>query len=334
MVFSMVLRRRLRISPITPYHDEIRRLRLAGCGTKAISKILQSAGLSRHWSTIHHYLEKWDGSVPTAYQMGIAHLQQKLHIPDELENIVLKKTRGSVIPPNLTTRAKTPSVHIHFIFGPKGGSGKSTFACYLAAWLQQNGEDTELFDWDDGSRSFSRFYPEIIVLPLSRADKVIDLAEDAAEEGRQTTFIVDLPPGHANEILDWFGDLPIDVLERDGIALTGWGCVTSDPSSVASLYHWQQNLRGRIRSFFLVRNHKDGPLNLSPAFSSHFDGSVDLEALVPTMNFLNSRNLPLHRALASSEPLFDATLKQTLKNYLIRLFDQLASCRLKRNSSS
>lgn len=313
----MVLRRRLRIGRISPYHDEIVRLRKTH-GVKSIAKILKLRGVHVHWSTIDRYIRKYGSRVPSARALGIECLQRSI-----CGEVSATQKASHISPADQSLPLEThPSagkngVSIHMVFGPKGGTGKSTFAVLLAEWLEKTGDRIHLIDMDEDSRTLSRERPEAVQWAFPEADDVVILAEDHLVENEHSNIIWDLPPGNSAFFLPWLEEVPAEELNSKGIKLIGWACVTANRDSRDGIRNWIRQFKNLRQHCLLVQNHKDGR-PIPDDLPSSCNGSVDFP-LIPRhlQNILNLRNIPLAATLRTPP-------QPTKSGYL----NQLKSCQL------
>ncbi len=145
---------------------------------------------------------------------------------------------------------------IIFTAGAKGGSGKSTALRFIASWLAAHNVEPCLIDADDENRTLSRFFPQADQITISSV-KAADIIVVKAIEEDEPLILLDLKAGTGREMLQWFADIPFEVLRGMGVTFVCVGSITSSPDSVQSFLNWAAALKGEV-SYVVFRNLKDG----------------------------------------------------------------------------
>jgi CobQ/CobB/MinD/ParA nucleotide binding domain len=120
-----------------------------------------------------------------------------------------------------------------FTAGAKGGSGKTTAACFVVAYVQQHGVTPLIMDLDDESKSLSRFYPEALQVNIHQ-EFAHDVLIEKATSDRHAFILADLKGGTGHGMLHWFLDVPFNDLRQEGVEFVCIGSVTTAPDSVQS----------------------------------------------------------------------------------------------------
>src|SRR5262245_47263467 len=154
------------------------------------------------------------------------------------------------------TRRITMSCTLIFTAGAKGGSGKTTAARFLIAYLRDRGHRPLILDLDDENRTLSRFFPEAVQIGIQR-EFAHDVLIEKAVSQEHDIIVADLEAGTGHEVLKWFLELPFDELNHHGVQLVCVGSITSAPDSVQSFLNWAGSLRDHVR-YLVFRNLKDG----------------------------------------------------------------------------
>jgi hypothetical protein len=181
-----------------------------------------------------------------------------------------------------------------FTAGAKGGSGKTTAACFVVGYVQQHGVTPLIMDLDDESKSLSRFYPEALQVNIHQ-EFAHDVLIEKATSGRHALIVADLKGGTGHEILHWFLDVPFNDLRQEGVEFVCIGSVTTAPDSVQSFLNWPGSLGDRV-GYVVFKNLKDG------------HQLFDYENSVQAAEF-RKRLSPVHVTIPKLSPLYQAELE-------------------------
>jgi hypothetical protein len=181
-----------------------------------------------------------------------------------------------------------------FTAGAKGGSGKTTAACFVVAYVQQHGVTPLIMDLDDESKSLSRFYPEALQVNIHQ-EFAHDVLIEKATSDRHAFILADLKGGTGHGMLHWFLDVPFNDLRQEGVEFVCIGSVTTAPDSVQSFLNWPGSLGDRV-GYVVFKNLKDG------------HQLFDYENSVQAAEF-RKRLSPEHVTIPKLSPLYQAELE-------------------------
>jgi len=142
---------------------------------------------------------------------------------------------------------------IIFTAGAKGGTGKTTAIRFLTTYLREQGFNPLLFDMDDESRTFSRFFPEAQKIEIKESFSHDILIKKILAGER--LIIADLKGGTGRDTLDWWLRLPFE--ELTDIRFICIASITSTSDSVQSFLNWAAALKNQV-SYVVCKNQKDG----------------------------------------------------------------------------
>jgi CobQ/CobB/MinD/ParA family nucleotide binding protein len=181
-----------------------------------------------------------------------------------------------------------------FTAGAKGGSGKTTAACFILGYLRQHDITPLIMDLDDESKSLSRFYPEAVQVNIHQ-EFAHDVLIERATSDQHALIVADLKAGTGYEVLHWFLDVPFGHLRQEGVEFVCIGSITTAPDSVQSFLNWPGSLGDRV-SYVVFKNLKDG------------DQLFDYESSIQAAEF-RKRLSPAHITIRKLSSLYQAELE-------------------------
>ena len=165
---------------------------------------------------------------------------------------------------------------MNFIGGEKGGVGKSLVSRLLAQYFIDQSRPFTGFDTDRSHRSFARFYADhtspIIVDNYEGLDHIVAGLDEAADEGRIGSVVVDLAAQTADPLARWIKDSDLLVLMPEmGVTVNLWHVADAGQESVDLLERLIATY-GEDANYIIVKNAVRGqdfvPLERSAAFKS------------------------------------------------------------------
>ena len=165
---------------------------------------------------------------------------------------------------------------LNFIGGEKGGVGKSLVSRLLAQYFIDQSRPFTGFDTDRSHRSFARFYADhtspIIVDNYEGLDHIVAGLDEAADEGRIGSVVVDLAAQTADPLARWIKDSDLLVLMPEmGVTVNLWHVADAGQESVDLLERLIATY-GEDANYIIVKNAVRGqdfvPLERSAAFKS------------------------------------------------------------------
>ena len=165
---------------------------------------------------------------------------------------------------------------LNFIGGEKGGVGKSLVSRLLAQYFIDQSRPFTGFDTDRSHRSFARFYADhtspIIVDNYEGLDHIVAGLDEAADEGRIGSVVVDLAAQTADPLARWIKDSDLLVLMPEmGVTVNLWHVADAGQESVDLLDRLIATY-GEDANYIIVKNAVRGqdfvPLERSAAFKS------------------------------------------------------------------
>ena len=165
---------------------------------------------------------------------------------------------------------------LNFIGGEKGGVGKSLVSRLLAQYFIDQSRPFTGFDTDRSHRSFARFYADhtspIIVDTYEGLDHLVAGLDEAADEGRIGSVVVDLAAQTADPLARWIKDSDLLVLMPEmGVTVNLWHVADAGQESVDLLERLIATY-GEDANYIIVKNAVRGqdfvPLERSAAFKS------------------------------------------------------------------
>ena len=165
---------------------------------------------------------------------------------------------------------------LNFIGGEKGGVGKSLVSRLLAQYFIDQSRPFTGFDTDRSHRSFARFYADhtspIIVDNYEGLDHIVAGLDEAADEGRIGSVVVDLAAQTADPLARWIKDSDLLVLMPEmGVTVNLWHVADAGQESV-DLLERLITTYGEDANYIIVKNAVRGqdfvPLERSAAFKS------------------------------------------------------------------
>ena len=165
---------------------------------------------------------------------------------------------------------------LNFIGGEKGGVGKSLVSRLLAQYFIDQSRPFTGFDTDRSHRSFARFYADhtspIIVDNYEGLDHIVAGLDEAVDEGRIGSVVVDLAAQTADPLARWIKDSDLLVLMPEmGVTVNLWHVADAGQESVDLLERLIATY-GEDANYIIVKNAVRGqdfvPLERSAAFKS------------------------------------------------------------------
>ena len=173
---------------------------------------------------------------------------------------------------------------LNFIGGEKGGVGKSLVSRLLAQYFIDQSRSFTGFDTDRSHRSFARFYADhtspIIVDNYEGLDHIVAGLDEAADEGRAGSVVVDLAAQTADPLARGIKDSDLLVLMPEmGVTVNLWHVADAGQESVDLLERLIATY-GEDANYIIVKNAVRGqdfvPLERSAAFKSALSLGADV----------------------------------------------------------